>query len=71
MSWTLGVSASTGGVAYSVSPSSLTLAAGASAAVVVTMNAEKGAVGGGHSAWLDVRQGGTSIAHAAVYGVVK
>ncbi|MGZ5195167.1 MAG: S8 family serine peptidase [Ramlibacter sp.] len=56
---------------YSVSPSSITLAAGASGAVTVTMNASQGAATGGQQAYLEVSAGGTNVAHAALYTLVK
>ena len=72
VTWTLSVSGTTGtGVAYSVSPSSVTLAAGASTTVNVVMRAAKAASGGHHQAWLTVSGGGTEIAHAALYAIVK
>jgi subtilisin family serine protease len=58
-------------VAYSVSPASVTLAAGAKANVVVTMSASQGAAAGGKQAYLDVKVGGVSIGHAALFTHVK
>ena len=55
----------------SVSPATVTLAAGASTSVTVTMAASKGAAGGGHQARLTVNNGGSIVAHAAVYAFVK
>ena len=70
--WSLGIADTTGsGVSYSLSASSVTLAAGASASVNVTLTATKGAGGGDHQAWLTVSSGGTLVAHAAVYTIVK
>ena len=70
--WSLGIADTTGsGVSYSLSASSVTLAAGASASVNVTLTATKGAGGGDHQAWLTVSSGGTLVAHAAVYAIVK
>jgi hypothetical protein len=60
-----------GGVAYSVSPSSVTIPAGGSATLTLTMAASKGAVGGDHAATLRLSAGGTEIAHAVVYAFVK
>jgi minor extracellular serine protease Vpr len=72
VTWTLGVADTTGsGVSFSVSPSSVTLAAGASTTVNVVMTATKAAGRGDHQAWLTVSGGGTAIAHAAVYALVK
>ncbi len=72
-SWTLAISGTTGtGVTFSVTPGSvISLAAGDSATVNVTMAAAKSAGFGGHQAWLTVSNGGTEIAHAAVYALVK
>jgi minor extracellular serine protease Vpr len=70
--WSLGIANTTGsGVSYSLSASSVTLAAGASASVNVKLTATKGASGGDHQAWLTVSSGGTLVAHAAVYAIVK
>ena len=52
-------------------PATVTLAAGASTSVTVTMAASKGAAGGGHQARLTVNNGGSIVAHAAVYAFVK
>ena len=60
-----------GGVEYSVSPSSVTLAPDASATVTVTMAADKGAAKGDHQAWLTISAGGAEVAHAAVYTLMK
>ncbi len=65
------VGAGGGGVAYSVSPASVTLAAGESATVTVTMSADKGAVGGSHSATLTVSASEAEVAHAVVFTLVK
>jgi minor extracellular serine protease Vpr len=70
--WSLGIADTTGsGVAFSVSPASVTLAAGAQATVTVAMTATKAPSAGDHQAWLTVRAGSTLIAHAAVYAIVK
>jgi subtilisin family serine protease len=58
-------------VAYSVAPASLTLAAGAKADVAVTMTAAQGASGGGKQAFLSVSAGGTEVAHAALFTLIK
>ena len=58
-------------MSFSVGSSSVTVASGASATVNVTMTATKAAGGGDHQAWLTVSSGGTQIAHAAVYALVK
>jgi len=57
----LGIGSQVGtGVAFSLSQSSVNLAAGASASVVVTMTASKGA-SGDVQAWLTVGSGGTPV----------
>jgi subtilisin family serine protease len=72
VTWTLGIAGTTGtGVSFSLGSSSVTLAGGASATVNVTMSATKLAAAGGRQAWLTVSNGGSSIAHAAVYALVK
>lgn len=58
-------------VAYSLSTASVTLSPGASTIVTVNMVPAKGAAIGGHQATLDVTSGGASVAHAAVYTLVK
>jgi minor extracellular serine protease Vpr len=65
------VGASGGGVAYSVSPSSLALGADESGTATVTMSADKGASFGDHQALLTVSVGGSQVAHAAVYTFIK
>jgi uncharacterized membrane protein len=64
--WSVTVGAGSGGVAYSVSPNSVSLAPGASTVVTITMTAGKGAAAGDHQATLTV--GGS---HAAVYTLIK
>lgn len=64
--YSVSVGTSTGtGVTYSTSPVS------ADGTVTVTMNAVKGASGGGHFATLRISSGGTEVAHAIVYAFVK
>jgi minor extracellular serine protease Vpr len=58
-------------VAYSVDQSSVTLAAGASAEVGVTMSAAQGALVGGKQAYLEVNTADGNIAHAALFTLVK
>ena len=58
-------------VAYSVAPSSLTIAAGAKADVTVTMSSVQGASGGGKQAFLVVSSGGGQVAHAALFTLIK
>jgi minor extracellular serine protease Vpr len=70
--FTFAVGASSGtGVSYGVSAAPVTLAAGASATVQVTMTAAKGSSRGHHRVWLEVNSGGANVAHAAVYTFVK
>jgi minor extracellular serine protease Vpr len=69
--YAVAVGAGDAGVAYSVSPSSITLNAGQSATVTVTMAASKRAAAGGHQATLTVSSGGGEVAHAAVYALIK
>ena len=61
----------TADVVYSVSPSSTTLAAGASADVTVTMTLKKGAAAVGRQAYLEIATGGANVAHAALFTLVK
>jgi hypothetical protein len=67
----LAVGGGGGGVSYSLGTSSLTLAAGASGTFTVWMTADKGAAAGGHQATLSVSAGGSEVAHAAVYTLIK
>jgi len=70
--WSVSISGTTGtGISFSVGSSSITLAAGASTTVVVTMSAAKGAGFGDHQAWLWVKSGSTPVAHSALYALVK
>ena len=64
------IDAKTSGVTYSLSRSGMTLGAGESATVVVTMTALRGA-SGDQQAVLDVTAGGQSVAHAALYTLMK
>ena len=70
-SWTLSVNGGDASVAYGVSPSAVSLAAGTSTTVTVTMTAIKDAAIGGHQGSLEVSSGGTSVAHAALYTLIK
>ena len=58
-------------VTYAVSPGAVTLLPGATTALTVTMAAVKGATPGHHQGKLDIMSGGTSVAHAAVYTLIK
>jgi minor extracellular serine protease Vpr len=64
------IDAKTSGVSYSLSRSGVALGAGESATVIVTMTAVRGA-SGGQQAVLDVTLGGQSVAHAALYTLMK
>jgi Subtilase family. len=59
------------GVSFALGQSSVTLDAGVSTSVTVTMTAAKGAAPGDHQAWLNITDGATPVAHAAVYAFVK
>ena len=59
------------GVKYSVSPPSLTIAAGAKADISVSMTLAKGATAAGRQAYLEVAAGGANVAHAALFTLVK
>jgi len=54
-----------------VSPAQVQLAAGATGTVTVTMSAAKAAAAGHHQGQLNITAGGTSVAHAAVYTLIK
>jgi len=58
-------------VVFSVAPSSVTLAAGATADVTVTMSSIQGASVGGKQAFLVVSAGGAQVAHAALFTLIK
>jgi subtilisin family serine protease len=59
------------GVAFSVASAPLTVAAGGTATVTVTATFAKAAPAGHKQAWLVVSEGGSMVAHAAVYALVK
>ena len=70
--WSLAISATSGpSVTYAAPSSLVSLAAGASVTINVTMTAGKGAELGAHQAWLEVKEGGISIAHAALFTLIK
>ncbi len=69
-SYEVTVGAGQGGVAFSVAPASVSIPAGGSATVTVTMQADKGAALGDHQATLRI-VGANGAAHAAVYAFVK
>jgi hypothetical protein len=68
--FTLAISGPTDGVAYSVSPETVSLNVGASATVTVTARASVGAVGP-QQAYLEVQDGGTSVGHTALFTLMK
>ena len=59
------------GAGFSVSPGSVTVAAGASAEVAVTMSAQRGAAGGGKQAVLQISSGGAVVANAMLFTLIK
>ncbi len=65
------VGSGSGGVTYSVNPASVTIAAGDSGNVTITMAADKGASLGDHQAIFTVSVDGNQVAHAAVYTLIK
>ncbi len=65
------VDAGGGGVAFSVDKAMANVGAGETVQVTLTMIAGKGATPGDHQASLRVRSGGTEVAHAAVYTLIK
>jgi minor extracellular serine protease Vpr len=69
--WSLAVTGGDSSVGYSVSPSQVSLASGASTTVTVTMTAARGASTGDHQGWLRISSGSNEIAHAALYTLVK
>lgn len=69
--FSLAIGAGGSGVSYTVSPTSVSLAAGASKTVAVTMLATKRASAGGHQAKLTVSSSGGENAHAVIYTLIK
>ena len=69
--WEVTVTPGDASVAYDVNPKSITVAAGESATVTVTMTAGKPAAAGGHQGLLEVKAGGAAVAHAALYTLIK
>ncbi|HET9471854.1 MAG TPA: S8 family serine peptidase, partial [Usitatibacter sp.] len=67
----LSVTGGDASVAFTVSSSSVTLAGGGSTIVTVNMVPARGAATGGHQGMLEVKSGGTSVAHAALYTLIK
>jgi minor extracellular serine protease Vpr len=58
-------------VGFSVSTASVTLAPDASATVRVSMTAKQGAALGNHQGFLEIGSGGTEMAHAALFTLIK
>jgi subtilisin family serine protease len=69
--YSFAVTDQTAGVAYSVSPASITLAAGASATVTVTAAASAGSAPGPKQGFLRVSSVGSEIAHAVLFTFIK
>ncbi len=70
--WDLAVTDLAGsGVTFGLSHNSVSLAAGQSVAVTVTMSAVKLAEPGDHQAWLRLTTAGGTVAHSALYVFVK
>lgn len=69
--YSLATSGGDSSVAYSVSPSTLTLMPGQSAAITVIMSAVKDAALGEHQGKLTISSSGAEVAHAAVYTLIK
>jgi minor extracellular serine protease Vpr len=61
----------TGGASYVVSPTSVTLAPGATATIRITLSVPRGFDTVNDWAWLEVFSGGTEVAHAALYTRTK
>ena len=59
------------GVAFSVAPLSLNLDTGKSATVTVTMTANRGALARAYQGVLNIKVGSVSVAHAALFTLVK
>lgn len=60
-----------GGASYAVSPTTVTLAAGATTTLRVTVDVPRGFAQLDDWAWLEVSMGGTEVAHAALYTRTK
>jgi subtilisin family serine protease len=71
--YALSVDATSSGVTYAVSPSSVTVPAGQSATVTITMTADKAApvLPTGYMSYLRVKSGSAELAHAAVFTYLK
>jgi len=59
------------GVSFSLGTSSVTLAAGQSATVTVSFDADKAAAAGDNTAMLTVSAGGVEVAHSVIYAAIK
>jgi len=69
--YSIGVSGASSGVSFSVNRSSVTLAAGESATLRVTMTAAPRAALGGKQGFLEIGAAGAPVAHAVLYTLVK
>ncbi|MEP7056295.1 MAG: S8 family serine peptidase [Caldimonas sp.] len=66
----LAISSQPSGIVYSVSPSTVALAAGESTTITIRVQAHAGD-SGPQQAYLEVTEGGTSVAHAALFSLLK
>jgi subtilisin family serine protease len=69
--YSLATSGGNANVGYAVSPGSLTLMPGQSAAITVIMSAVKDAPLGGYEGKLTIHSGGAEVAHAAIFTLIK
>jgi subtilisin family serine protease len=69
--YSLAVTGGDSEVAYAVVPSTITLGAGQSTTITVVMNAVKGAANPLHQGTLSLSSGGTEVAHAAIFTLIK
>lgn len=71
MTYSLAILGGDPNVSYSVSPATITLAAGGSGVINVTMSAVKGAALGFHQGMLTLTSGGAEVAHAGILTLIK
>ena len=69
--WDSAVTGGDASVVYDVSPQALSVAPGASATVTVIMMAGRPAALGDHQGSLEITAGGSPVAHAALYTLIK
>ena len=69
--WDIAVTGGDASVVYDVSPKALSVAPGASATVTVIMMAGRPAALGDHQGSLEITAGGSPVAHAALYTLIK